>query len=557
MTERAQLHARGLTIEQGGRPLIEDGAVTIAPGDRIGLVGPNGAGKSTLLGALAGRHRPVAGRVETTPAEATVGLLAQELLAGDGVTIADHLAAITGLAAASAALDRATDDLAAATPEAADAYQAALDAWLALGGADWDRRLPEALAEIGLALDGAGATHLAPTTPVAGLSGGQRARLGLAALALARHDLLLLDEPTNDLDLDGLEILERFVAGWRGGMLIVSHDRRFLERTVTSVLELDPYTRTLTRYDEPYLGYLAAKEITRSHAQHRYDTYDRQRAQLRERSQQQRRWATTGVSREKRQSRDNDKVQRDFRVNRTEKLASKARQTERALERLDVVDKPWEPWELRFTIGAVERSGDLVAELQDATVERGRFRLGPITLTVTSGERVAVAGVNGAGKTTLLAALLGDLDLAGGRHRLGSGTVIGRLEQARRQLGGAGTAVEHLVDTTGLPPAEARSVLAKFGLGADHLTRPVASLSAGERTRAVLARFQAAGVNTLVLDEPTNHLDLPAIEQLEQALGSFAGTLLLVTHDRAFLDAVDLTRVVTIDGGRVAADELV
>ncbi|MEL7209709.1 MAG: ATP-binding cassette domain-containing protein, partial [Actinomycetota bacterium] len=356
--------------------------------------------------------------------------------------------------------------------------------------------------------------------------------------------------------------------------MVVSHDRRFLDGVANAVVEIDPYTARAVRYQETFAHYLEAREVAARHARHDYDTYVHERDRLQDRARTQRQWAVKGV-RGERTPPDNDKAARGARIDRTEKQAAKARQTERALDRLETVDKPWEPWQLRFTIGTAERAGDLVAALDDAVIERDGFTLGPVSVSVGAGERLAVVGSNGAGKTTLVRALFGLEGLDGGRQRLGPGTRLGWLGQDRTALtgstpdraadpghqpppGGPGpaSALEHTVATTGLVPGEARSLLAKFGLGADHVTRPLAALSPGERTRLVLATFQAAAINTLVLDEPTNHLDLAAIDQLEQALTRDVGTLILVTHDRAFLDATTLTRRVTVAEGRLVADEV-
>ena len=245
--------------------------------------------------------------------------------------------------------------------------------------------------------------------------------------------------------------------------------------------------------------------------------------------------------------RDNDKAQRDFRVNRTEKQASRARRTERALGALEEVDKPWEGWELRFTINETARSGAVVVRLEEAVIERGDFRLGPFTLDIAWADRIALVGPNGSGKTTLVEAILGRLPLNGGTRRMGPSVVVGELGQDRRLLRDGGTLHDaFLAAVPGLRPDLARSHLAKFGLGAEAVTRLQASLSPGERTRAELAAFAARGVNLLVLDEPTNHLDLPAIEQLESALDEYGGTLVLVSHDRRLLEKVRVTRTVTL-----------
>jgi ATPase subunit of ABC transporter with duplicated ATPase domains len=213
---------------------------------------------------------------------------------------------------------------------------------------------------------------------------------------------------------------------------------------------------------------------------------------------------------------------------------------------LESVDKPWEGWELRLSLAPTARSGDVVARLDGAVIERGSFTLGPIDLEVAWQERVAILGPNGSGKTTLLRALLGELPLAAGARWLGPGVVVGEMDQGRGSYGDDETLLATFMASTGLVVSEARSLLAKFALGADHVERAGSSLSPGERTRAILATLMARGVNCLVLDEPTNHLDLAAIEQLESALDAFDGTLLLVTHDRRFLEAVHVTRTVTL-----------
>jgi ATPase subunit of ABC transporter with duplicated ATPase domains len=572
----ATLVIRGLSIAAGSRPLLADVDLIVAPGDRLGLLGPNGSGKSTLLRTLAGlQPQEGGGHVRLAPPSATVGYLPQEARPQRGETVRGLLTRRTGVADAGVHLDAATDALATGQPGADETYATALDRWLALGAADFDARAGAVTADLGLSdglLDHA----------TAHLSGGQAARVQLAALLLARFDVFLLDEPTNNLDLDGLERLERFVVGLAAPLIVVSHDRAFLERTVTAVAEIDDHAHTLTRYDGGWTAFLDEHARARHHAEQGYHAYIDQRDTLLERARTQRRWAAKGV-RTARRSGENDRFIRHRAVQSSESMAAHARRTEQALARLAVVDKPWEGWDLRLTIADAGRSGSQVAQLDGAVVEldaeRGnRFVLGPASLEVGWGDRMAIVGANGSGKTTLLRALLGRVPLAAGRRRLGPGVVVGEIGQdrddleaeptdeagaraARSEAARAGRMAPPAGDTTlldgfmaraGIAAAgDARSVLAKFGLGAEHVLRPPGSLSPGERTRASLAVLQAQGVNLLVLDEPTNHLDLPAIEQLEQALYSYAGTLILVTHDRRLFEAVGIDRVVDVAAGVV------
>jgi ATPase subunit of ABC transporter with duplicated ATPase domains len=549
----ATLTTRDLTLAAGPRLLLAGVDLVLAPAARVGLVGPNGSGKSTLLRVLGGLRAPDGGHVRLAPPTATVGYLPQEAEPRPGETVRAMLARRTGVARASAELDGATAALAGDEPAAADRYAHALDRWLSLGGADLDARAGAVADDLGLA---AGALD----RELGRLSGGQAARAQLAALLLARFDVFLLDEPTNDLDLDGLDRLERFVLGLDAPVMVVSHDRAFLERTVTAVAEIDEHAHTLTRYEGGWLAYLDERALARQHAEQYYRVYLDKRATLTERARAQRQWAAKGV-RTARSSGETDKFIRHRNVQSSQHVAAKARISDKALARLDRVDKPWEGWDLRLTIADAGRSGDVVARLAEAVVERPGtvghpgFRLGPVSLELAWGDRLAVVGRNGSGKSTLLGALLGRLPLASGTQWLGPSVMVGEISQARDRFVGAPTLLAGFHAATGvIDRSEARSALAKFGLSADHVERAPESLSPGERTRATLAVLQVRGVNVLVLDEPTNHLDLEAVEQLEQAIERFTGTLILVTHDRRLLEAVGIDRVVDVEAGQVTED---
>ncbi len=530
----AVLRAAGITHSLGGHLVLDDVSVSVGPGTRLGVVGPNGAGKSTLLRVMAGIIRPDAGSVALAPPEATVGYLAQEPERRRAETVVELLRRVTGVDDAERALERAARELAESGPGAGDGYSLALETWVRLGAADFDGRLAATAAQVGL-----GERDL--EVPTTALSGGQMARTALAGVLLSRFDVLLLDEPTNDLDFEGLDLLEAFVARRNQPTVVVSHDREFLDRTIEAVLELDGHTHRARHYRGGWSAYLDERETDRRHAESAYAVYVDRRRALRDRARRERQWATSGASREKRRPRDHDTAQRDFRVNRTEQLASRARRTERAIERLEVVDKPWEGWALQLEIEEAPRSGSIVARLDGAVVERGSFRMGPVDLEIRWGERVRLDGRNGTGKTTLVLALLGRLPLTAGGRWMGPSVVVGELGQRRDRWDPAATLVEAFLRDTELTQSEGRSLLAKFGLGADAVGRRVGTLSPGERTRAELACFQASGVNFLVLDEPTNHLDLPAVEQVEAALAGYTGTLLVVSHDRRLLETTEFT----------------
>ncbi len=551
----ATLTAAHLRRERDDRVVLDDVSLVLAPGDRLGIVGPNGVGKTTLLKVLAGTDQADAGKVTLSPPSATVGYLAQDRERPAGETVGAYLRRVSGLSAAEAAFERATERLAAGdmSPEVQEAYSSALDHLSALEPESFSERATRVLEDLGgvPSMLGAELSHL---------SGGELGRAHLVAMVLSRFDVALLDEPTNDLDFVGLERLEQLVGSMQGAVAIVSHDREFLARTVTSVLEMDLHSRRATRFDGGWEAYLYEREMAARHRSEAFDKYRQARSELNQRAQRERQWATAGVSREKKKPRDNDKAQRDFRLNRTEQLASKARQTEKALARLDEVDKPWEDWELHYVLQSAPRAGDVVAALEGAVVRKGAFALGPVDLVVEWGARMAVTGRNGSGKTTLVQAMLGREPLASGSQRLGPSVKVGELGQDRAGLVDVGTGertgaraqlLAAFVATTGLEVAEARSLLAKFNLGAEHVWRQLGSLSPGERTRAQLACYQAVGVNFLVLDEPTNHLDMPAIEQLEAALATYDGTLLVVSHDRRLLANLELDQRAEVVNGLV------
>ena len=534
------LTAAHISLSRGGQVILDDVSIAVGPRSRTGLVGPNGIGKTTLLRVLAGLETPDAGLVERVPATLTVGYLPQEPDARPGEVLRAYLARRTGVAAAAAELDRLTAAL-EDDPAQVDAYTEALERFLALGGDDLDARAGEVCADVGL-----GGDRL--DVEVGALSGGQAARAALAAILLSRFDVFLLDEPTNNLDFAGLDRLEEFVVSLPGGVVVVSHDRAFLDRSVTRIVELQEESHRAVEYAGGWSDYVAQRELARSQQYEAFDKYRTEKQTLTERMRTQRQWAAKGVVRQKKRPRDHDRAQQGFFKNRTEKQAAKVRATERALERLDAVDKPWEGWELRLSLAPSARSGDVVARLDGAVVRRGSFVLGPIDLEVAWQERLAVLGPNGSGKTTLLRALLGDLPLAAGTRWLGPGVVVGEMDQGRGRYDTDDRLLATFMRETALTVSDARTLLAKFALGADHVERAGSSLSPGERSRAILATMMARGVNCLVLDEPTNHLDLAAIEQLESALDAFDGTLLLVTHDRRFLEAVHVTRTVTLAG---------
>ncbi len=523
----SQLLVDNVTFSYGPSTILDSVSFTLAPDDRLGIIGPNGSGKSTLLKLLAGQLHPDSGSISLIPTGGSIGMVTQQLDDRPGESIIELLERRTGLGQALAEFEAATRSMADGSAAANDRYDQALKRYLATEPDTFEARLDAAMAAVGLAsLDRSQSTNL--------LSGGQRTKLNLASVALSVHNVLLLDEPTNDLDAAGLEALETMLDQRHGPFIVVSHDRAFLDVAVTSVLELDAHSRRATRYHGGFQAWQVERARAQQHEQERYAQFSQTKAQLEAQTDRMQRWATKGRNRAKHRD-EPDKNIKSGKIERAEAMGGRASAANQALQRLERVDKPFEPWVLRLRFAEAKRTAERVAALQGAVVRRGSFTLGPVDLEVGWGERVLITGANGAGKTTLLHALLGILALDAGTCHVAAKAEIGRLDQHREPFGDVACLLDGFMAATGLTFSEARSQLAKLGLDGDKISRPTSELSPGEQTRAVLGVFAATGINVLVLDEPTNHLDLEAIEELESALQLFKGTILLVSHDRRLI----------------------
>jgi ATPase subunit of ABC transporter with duplicated ATPase domains len=367
-------------------------------------------------------------------------------------------------------------------------------------------------------------------------SGGEAARRRLSEFLRRPLDVYLLDEPTNNLDFGGLDWLERELAKLQGAAVLISHDRDFLDRTVSRIVELDEWTHGATEFAGGWCDYERARTSALRRQHEAYEQYETEKTRLQELMRRMQGWEERGYGHGRKKKKTKD---------------VKKRYGGR-IERLGQVDKPYEPWELRIPLSARTRSGDAVLRLEAAVVTRGDFTLGPLDLALGWADRLAIAGPNGSGKSTLIDVLFGRLPLTSGRLWNGPGVVLGELTQLRGELA-SGQLLPAFSRESGLNDEETRTLLAKFGLGADHVRRDASSLSPGERTRALLALLAARGVNCLILDEPTNHLDVPAIEELERALEAFDGTVVLVTHDRRFLEAFRATQTLELPPSRAPA----
>ncbi len=513
-----------------GDVVVLDGVSFIVnDGDRVGLVGPNGAGKTTLLRLIADLDALDGGSISRQPPALSIGYLHQALIFAPDATVGDVLA--EGAATWRAAREE-VDRLAAAlaTDSSGDTlarYGDALTAFEAAGGYGLEARMDEVLAHLDLAA-------LDPATPVATLSGGQKTRLGLARLLLAQADLLLLDEPTNHLDIDALEWLEAFLADYPGAAIVVSHDRAFLDNVVTRILELSEATHAVREYTGNYSDYVTAKAAERERQWELYReqeaTISRMEADIRRTKQQ-----ALGV--------ELATTPRQPTVRRyAKKVAKKAKSREKKLDRYlesdERVEKPTRVWDMKLDFVRVPPSGTnvVVAEGVGHRYGDGPWLFRDVNLTLRAGERAILLGPNGVGKSTLLKALVGELTPTEGRVRLGSNVQVGYFAQEGETLDAALTPFELVRRSAAVGETEARAFLHWFLFTGDEVFVPIGRLSYGERARLQLAQLVLGGANFLVLDEPLNHLDIAARDEFEAAVWGFPGAILVVTHDRAFIE---------------------
>ncbi len=526
----------------GDAAILDHINFSLSRGECAGLIGPNGAGKSTLLKIIMGLETADCGSVRLDPS-ARIGYLAQALEYAPEATIHDIIAGALGPArAVVAAIERLGEQIATATGEAydrvMDRYADALDLAERIDAYGASARLAEVLAGLGLA-------HLTEETPVAILSGGQKTRLGLARLLLTRPDVLLLDEPTNHLDITALHWLQDFVREYQGAILIVSHDRAFLDALVTTVLALDDVTHTMTAYPGTYTEY--AEERARRVAKQR-DDYRRQQEYIGEVRANIR--AVAGNAAKTERTTQNDHTRRlAKKVARTAKV--RERKLERLLESEEKIEKPKPQWHLKLDFGETPRGGQRALALE--TVSKrfdGRALFSDVEAELRHGERVALLGPNGSGKTTLLRIISGALTPDTGAVRLGVNVRIGYFAQEQEGLNPSVSVLDAVRAAAPLGETEARTFLHFFLFAGDEVFRSVGKLSYGERSRLVLARLVLSGVNFLLLDEPLNHLDIPSREQFEQALENFTGTVLAVVHDRYFVQRF-AERIWALEDGRL------
>lgn len=519
------LSIHNLNKHFGIQPVLQNINFNISSGERIGLIGANGSGKTTLMRILAGFEHPDSGDVASTRPNLRVGYLAQ----GMEFSPEQTLHAALGLDSASQtdpALEVETLALALLQNPNDLELQAQYDSVL--------MKLSENSTQPSAVLEPLGLSHFPADTPIAHLSGGQKTRLMLAKVLLADPQLLLLDEPTNHLDIEMLEWLEDWLNHFNDAVLIVSHDRTFLDNTVTSIFELDSSTHNIKAYEGNYSEYLDAKEMELNK---QWEAYRDQETEIRR--------MKDDINRTKQQALhvEMTTTPRQPGVRRiAKKVAVKAKSREKKLNRYlqsdDRVERPLQKWQMKLNLGTPDHQSKdvLVTDSLSIGYTLENPLLTNINLFIRAGQRVVLTGANGSGKTSFIRTIIGKLPPLTGSFRLGGATKLGYMAQEQELLNPALNSVQTIQSVSTINETETRNFLHYFLFKGDAALRPAGELSFGERARLQLALLVAQGCTFLVLDEPINHLDIPSRERFEEALENFQGTILAVVHDRSFIE---------------------
>ena len=526
-----ELEVKHIHKTYGAMTVLEDVSFSLAKGQKVGLVGDNGSGKTTILKILAGIVEPDGGTLSFRKG-ISVGYMPQDTSLTTNETVRDYLCRVSGLNVF----------------EKRSEYSAKTLAESERGnGRDFERRVNVALAGFGL-------SKVSSDRRISSLSSGQKSKIFMIGVLLSDPDILLLDEPTNNLDLPVLIWLENFLARSRAACIVVSHDRFFLDKVVQKIFEIDRQTRMLTITNGKYSDYLVRKKKEVERQRLEYKNQQEEIKRLTEAARAEKMEAIQGA---RFLGTDNDKKLRGFKRERASRSGRAAKAIEKRVEQMEIVEKPIERDVFRIDLRPTKPGGsrEIVFENVVAGYIDSGFRLGPISIAISYGSRVVILGPNGSGKTTFLKVINGELDPFDGKVVVGNALIVGNLMQEHDNLPRQESLKSFLTKRAGITFQDAHALTARFGFKATEIDKKIIALSPGERARLLFALFSALSVNTLLLDEPTNHLDLEALDALEEAVARYQGTIVLVSHDRYFVEKFRATDTYVFSEGKFARQQ--
>lgn len=532
------ISANNISIGYDGNVVISNASFSLRKGEKVALVGPNGSGKTTLLKTLRGMIKPDSGTI-VIGKDSKMAYLPQVIEIDSEEIVIDYIKRVSGIRKIEEESRNLADKL--ENSESLLAYGRLQEEYAALDGYSFESKALLILR--GFGFDG----NEIANRKISSLSGGQKSKIAIASLILSKPDFLLLDEPTNNLDLPSIIWLETFLAETGAGCLIVSHDRDFLDRMVSKTLAVDPDSKKVSEHSGSYSQYIASEEKSRNRQKELYEIQQREIGQLQEAARKKKQWAAKGSGQ---RTKDNDKYLRGYRRDRSSRLSKGAAAIEKKIAAMDVIEKPVEKDGLSIPLDPKNDKARHAIRISELVAANGGFRIGPVTAYLDFGSRTAIIGSNGSGKTTLLNAIVGKTAPSRGTVSIGPSLSVGSIEQDPESLPIESTVIDFLLERTGAEKHLVYNAFHKFGFPANEVDRTIRSLSPGEKMRLVIAMHSLNAVNVLALDEPTNHLDIQALSALEELVEEYEGTMIMISHDRYFLEIFRPDRILLTENGK-------
>ena len=536
----SMLSLKNVGLEVDSHKVFDNVSFHVNKSEKIGLVGVNGIGKTILLNLIAGNIEPSSGEIQTNGLD--IGFMPQDLRDWEDKSVYNFIEEITGTADARRLFEDSCKELETNNDEQTlHIYSKALDKYTRYEVGNFEYNLENSLNRAGL-------SNIDINKEIGSFSGGQKTRIALAALLSAKYDVMLLDEPTNSLDEQGIVILEKFIGRSKSAFVMVSHDRRFLRNATNRIIELIGGNDGVRQYMLGYDEYIEARGTQKNAEIKRYQDQEKEKKRIQNAAKESKIRANSGGSKSKS---DNDKMNNNFRGEKAgSKMSRAASSLVTRLGQMELVDEPKEDISLDFSIDHESDKKKTLIDIKDFTVKYdNRTRvLGPLSLKLDVGEKIAITGDNGVGKSSLLKGIIGSLGVNTGERYLSDPDSMVYIDQLQSVPLRDKPALDNILELApDLERHEAINLLLKFNLSKENLSQtPAINLSGGERAKILLASIVAKKANLLILDEPTNNLDIPTIEALEKAIKTYKGGILVVSHDRDFLINIGIDRKIII-----------